>query len=859
MDIKLNTTNADYNEIECRFGLFKNKQFINGIAPNDFYRLYNVFESMNTEKVQSISVDEIKSVSKTNYIKMSSQGHFEYMKKTRVSNQDFMDYNMRLSMSKEESSTLEEFESIQNVKSYFRKKARTSFICPTAKVDMTVVNDESFELEIEFKTIKNSTNEIDVPFIESVFLKLCAIPSMSCYVFPQVQLQLDIFIKSHEMVMAQAETITGETKKLLEQKQFALAEKYDGRRAFLIHFNECVYIQTTTQTILTDIVSSERGNWIMDGELYETVFYAFDMLYAYGVDQREKKLGQRQVILYHLLEFVNSGTLYKCQAKPMYIGNLKQVIQYLDEDLKLVETDGYIFTPIDETYPKIKKWAHLLKWKSHNTIDFQVELKDTYVSLQVVGKDGKLVEYAQGSLDYFKQFPYHIVECVYRHNVWFPLKFRWDKVKPNYIDIANNIMKKRMISKTELTQFKNNVPQQNLFKSMWNLINKQKYELFKRIVPDSTLLDIGVGKAHDMNKWISNKIKHVDGVDISKNMIDKAEQFCKEQKYSHFTGICKDAREYLQNCDKKYDAITCFTSIQYVFDERFPSLISQSLNERGLFMGIMYNDIPEHVCIHDTTDKFKMITSQVQRVNNQLQLVQIGNYTSLESRVNFNDLKQAMEEHGFVLKQFVDFSQLFQSGLEKYEEVLANSLVSFCFEKTEKQASLLQTSLLQATSQVSQTDKEIIMDGSAIEVCYIKDKVGMTSKHNLPKLLNYHDSFYNPFGIDNILNDNSQLYNKSLLYNNCSLDQIIPFNDEHIVCQGNQFLFPNGTNETIQHVLDNVKTPEQIQQELVQSQETQNNAKQTYEKMTIVQLKVLLKERGLKSSGSKAELVERLL
>ena len=45
---------------------------------------------------------------------------------------------------------------------------------------------------------------------------------------------------------------------------------------------------------------------------------------------------------------------------------------------KIYKNDGLIFTPMNEPYPKFKKWDKLLKWKPSelNTIDFYSIKKD---------------------------------------------------------------------------------------------------------------------------------------------------------------------------------------------------------------------------------------------------------------------------------------------------------------------------------------------------------------------------------------------------------------------------------------------------------------------------------------------------
>jgi hypothetical protein len=163
-------------------------------------------------------------------------------------------------------------------------------------------------------------------------------------------------------------------------------------------------------------------NSIIEGEYIRESrsFYAYDMLYAKGLDIRNKPLesfGTKQSSrLQYLREFVTelnedikdkkvTGSI-KIAVKPYLFGNGEEIFlrsnQLWSKKASMpYHVDGMIYTPGTEPYPSTgRTWPQLFKWKPPelNTIDFLIEIvkgengKDRlypYIKLETVGEKAK--------------------------------------------------------------------------------------------------------------------------------------------------------------------------------------------------------------------------------------------------------------------------------------------------------------------------------------------------------------------------------------------------------------------------------------------------------------------------------------
>lgn len=134
-------------------------------------------------------------------------------------------------------------------------------------------------------------------------------------------------------------------------------------------------------------------NSIVEGEYIRDnhTFYAYDMLYAKGLDIRNKPLESfnesQSSRLQYLTDFVTElsneekSPKIKVVAKPHLFGNGEEIFMkardlWKNREAQPFHVDGLIFTPATDPYPsKPGTWDRLFKWKPPhlNTIDFLIE------------------------------------------------------------------------------------------------------------------------------------------------------------------------------------------------------------------------------------------------------------------------------------------------------------------------------------------------------------------------------------------------------------------------------------------------------------------------------------------------------
>ena len=306
-------------------------------------------------------------------------------------------------------------------------------------------------------------------------------------------------------------------------------------------------------------------------------------------------LKRRLEVLQALLKSFSKSKYYSINCKDYYFGNVfsasKKILDSVNE--KTYKNDGLIFTPVNEPYPKTKKWSSLLKWKPAelNTIDFFA------VKIGSDNNIGKWQLYVQGDIPftsteevnrrqttktvlfdieklcgtnqqnvvtYQTTFPDSLIDTTtnayYISNtviefVWnsddkkfVPLRTRWDKTNNpkkhgNYSKVACNIWNNihNPIDKEFLCQFyssKQNDKSDVYFEKMRRFHNKIKEQLYNKYCKNTNwLLELCSGKGGDMHKWTFNNIKNVHGYDISERNITE----CKRR----FNGLSKQDKSLL--------------------------------------------------------------------------------------------------------------------------------------------------------------------------------------------------------------------------------------------------------------------------------------------------------------------------
>lgn len=204
-------------------------------------------------------------------------------------------------------------------------------------------------------------------------------------------------------------------------RNYAVAYKADGMRMFLLTTEEGLFMIDSNFSVMAVGANTPDG-WVgslIEGEYVRTgrTFYAYDMLFAKGLDIRNKPLevfhdGKNSSRQTYLKQFVEASSKEKAGAtrivaKPHMFGNGEEIFTRSKELWAARKTqpfhvDGLIYTPANDPYPKKSgTWDKLFKWKPPhlNTIDFLISIKKEnnkekiYAQVVVLDKTSTIVQY----------------------------------------------------------------------------------------------------------------------------------------------------------------------------------------------------------------------------------------------------------------------------------------------------------------------------------------------------------------------------------------------------------------------------------------------------------------------------------
>lgn len=128
-----------------------------------------------------------------------------------------------------------------------------------------------------------------------------------------------------------------------------------------------------------------------------------------------------------------------------------------------------------------------------------------------------------------------------------------------------------------------------------NNVKRQLYDKYTKNI--DKLLDLACGKGGDLDKWVSNDIKHVVGYDIDEKSILEAERRVREYKYPIKTQVevyVKDLSKNVIGGNKDCDVVTSMFAFHYFFEteETFNTImksIDNNLKVGGYFIGAMFD------------------------------------------------------------------------------------------------------------------------------------------------------------------------------------------------------------------------------------------------------------------------------
>jgi hypothetical protein len=337
---------------------------------------------------------------------------------------------------------------------------------------------------------------------------------------------------------------------------YSVTHKADGQRKLLVFHTTGIWLAMAPRSLnrITNTEIPELTGTILDGEMIPSdkklpgapdsrIWYlAFDALVFSNNNIMGNPHGVRmnhaQAVadsLKNKLIWVNTKTFKNFTTPQEFFKVMREMFR--EQQLLSYKQDGFMFTPVNTIYNPhsdnyslyqrvLTDYPDICKWKPHEqlTIDFQIQWIATPEGQKVqlyVNNKGRPVLF-KGT----KVFPFTdqvdsnheltrglpsgtIVEYGYDNltNTLVPIKIRYDKNKPNKIDIAEDVW---MDINRPLDR---NTMEGNTFTLLRAYHNRIKKELFdnKNLTQlnqgnsiqanGGTLLDIGSGRGGDVSKW----------------------------------------------------------------------------------------------------------------------------------------------------------------------------------------------------------------------------------------------------------------------------------------------------------------------------------------------------------------------
>ena len=374
-----------------------------------------------------------------------------WIQKRRKVTLDVYKLNCRVSMSEE--IPIDAPITNEDERGFVRDKFRhTVVVGPEIWYDLTVVNHEKYEIELEFS--KDVSVETIMYHIEEMKQMLSLSPEI-IYTNEEhnVCLEYRTLCDTVAFLGAQPECLTRDKLVKLTTDQYCLTEKADGERLLMFISDNCsIYFFDRRMKLRNyGLTNQDCRGTIGDCEIVGNCIYIYDILYYKGKDIR----GSKKHLLKERMEFAASVVKSTRTVEPFVICIKRYATpKRIEKWIALTSTpdpntpnptDGLILTPLYEPYPKTRKWPRLYKWKpmEQTTIDLLVRMStdDTW-NLYMGGEITEVpfspcpfVRVDHSDAKIFREFNGCVIECSF-YPTFRPIKVRFDKDRPNYRDTA---------------------------------------------------------------------------------------------------------------------------------------------------------------------------------------------------------------------------------------------------------------------------------------------------------------------------------------------------------------------------------------------------------------------------------------
>lgn len=682
-------------ELECRFGLFKDKKFHPMLSSKAFetiksfisYHAQKSDSSFELIQIYNNGIKQIDSLDNSNDaldFSHSKKINTSYLSKTKMKSIDIYQYSFRIALSEE----LKKESNQDGKAAYFKIRKRDSFVMNNIKYDLSTYKESftsietlssqetiNMECEIEYNNTSENIDDVYNNFMYNIEQILKCIHGTEHLMTP---------IETKEILRQYVDIVNPETKphfigiqpetlklsKVFADEEYAITEKLDGERylLFVNNYGEG-YLMSSQLKIKKIGIKSNITSCILDGEYFQGNFYIFDIVFFNGEDLRNNN----RFLLHERLSFMkmfvennnikyHSNTLLRLYLKTYIFGNLyENITSFVEKNKSHLESgifDGVIVVSVNSSY---SKYSTPWKWKINNTIDFlinKIEISKEFETWELRCSEDDIFPVENFGIvkipmSIAKEYcDKSVAEFVFKNGAFCPIKNRPDKRKGNYIKVAldnwDSICKPLNFEDLRNLPYSNDKGHYFYMKRFHNYIKRVMLGKYK----GHSLLDLGCGKGGDLYKWIDNNIKYIEGYDINKESIEEAQK--KAQKCLDIsTSKNFDINFYVEDLSlnalqlkKKFDIISCNFALQYFFkNDKILETVAKTLHEctcpGSYFMGTLLDSAASNV-------------------------------------IDFEALKNHMRKNDFVLVESMLFEEYFDDWKKLYKNNNLNEMEKKC-------------------------------------------------------------------------------------------------------------------------------------------------------------------------------------
>lgn len=538
-------------ELEAKFGWFDKNGFRSNVLFDQYDRLLNYL----TARLGKVPIEESTVYANRDIRKIvTADNRVMFQRKTRITDKDFTEYDIRVSLSKEE-----DLSDIGNFShTSIRERSRRQFkYSDYVIIDMThvIMRDTSaivrYEVEIEYTG--NDANEFR-NIIEIIFKILKDTENVYTNTIKNTLIRDISKIMGTDGIRKESLVEARNIKKndlvyggLVGNKDtsYIVTYKADGNRKMLIFHKTGIWLVYPNFEYNLVLLSTSNNaplfnklnGTILDGELVANNkikfrYLAFDTLSYVGyIDIQNKPYTERYEIVKTLSGIFRNDILtidLKEWKELLTVQDyFREIPKFLDDRLYLdYKEDGLMFIPNNAVYnPKshfyplrdrvLTRYPDTCKWKPSDdmTIDFSIKwvMRDSGKILELCVFDKDAIVPFKGTdiapitydmIDYNNEMTKNLESGTIVEYEWNkgtkklePRKIRYEKSGPNRKEIAEQ----------NWMDVINPITEEDLKGESLDMVythfNRLKRKLYSNIPKGSTILDIGSGRGGDISKW----------------------------------------------------------------------------------------------------------------------------------------------------------------------------------------------------------------------------------------------------------------------------------------------------------------------------------------------------------------------